>query len=137
DRHGSLPRSLTRGASPRALTPRRTRVKAPAMPGPRGHASVIAAILLAAAPPARADERACGAGRPWSGMSFSGDVTESFRQSVLQDVRAGLSSHGIAVCRSLPDRTASALAVIHLSARSDANVGVSVEVRDAVTRKRV
>lgn len=107
------------------------------MLGSRRHASLFAVFLVAATIDARADERACGSGRPWIGLSFSGDFSESFRQGVLQDLRAGLSSRGIAVCRSVPDRATGALAVVQLSARSAANVGVSVEVRDAVTRKRV
>jgi hypothetical protein len=72
-------------------------------------------------------------------LSFSGAFAEGFERGVSQDLSAGLAARGIRVCPRAARENASSppLADIRLSAESSETVDVSVEVRDAVTQKRV
>jgi hypothetical protein len=94
---------------------------------------------LALGPAVAAADGACPGGRPWVALSFSGRFTRGFERSVSQDLTAGLAARGIRVCPRSSRATASAppLADIRLSAEAETMVDVSVEVRDAVTQKRV
>lgn len=83
---------------------------------------------------------ACGAsGRPWVSLTFAGaNWPPRFEEQVLADLRPGLTSRGIDTC---PDDsgplTEPPLATVRVAAAEPTSVAVSVEVRDAVTEKRV
>lgn len=88
---------------------------------------------------ALADDADCPAGRPWVALSFQGDFPSGFERSVSQDLTAGLAVRGIRVCPRAAAETAGSapLADIRLTAEPAERVDVSVEVRDAITQKRV
>lgn len=88
---------------------------------------------------AGAQEASCPGGRRWVALSFTGSFPEGFARAVEQDLTAGLAARGIRVCRpeARDDANEPPLADIRLSAEREQTVGVSVEVRDSVTQKRV
>lgn len=81
----------------------------------------------------------CGsAGRPWVKVTFASSFgTAAVQARIVEDFRAGLSDRAIDVCggASLPSRPA--LAGVHIASTTATRVGVSVEVRDALTEKRL
>ena len=83
---------------------------------------------------------ACGAAnRPWVSLGFAeGNWPPGFAEKVLADLRAGLTSRGIDAC---PDDTGppseAPLATVRVAALDKKSVAVTVEIRDAVTAKRV
>jgi hypothetical protein len=100
---------------------------------------LVLAMALTAAGSARA-EATCGAsGRPWVSLVFAeGDWPQGFSDKVLGDLRAGLTNRGIDTCSdgSGPS-TLPPLATVRIASIDGKSVAVSVEVRDAVTEKRV
>ena len=106
--------------------------------------AVARAILLAvlgiawSANAAAADT--CGsARRPWVSLTFAdGSWPPGFADKVLADLRAGLDARGIDAC---PDETGPSseapLATVRIAALDKKSVAVTVEIRDAVTAKRV
>jgi hypothetical protein len=88
---------------------------------------------------ARGEGRCGTSGRPWVSLTFAGaSWPPGFAQQVLGDLRAGLTSRGIDTC---PDASGPSseppLATVSVAAAEPTSVAVSVEVRDAVTEKRV
>jgi hypothetical protein len=104
-------------------------------------ARAILLVLLGTAWSARAHaEAACGsATRPWVSLGFAdGSWPPGFAEKVLADLRAGLTSRGIDAC---PDDsgplTQPPLATVRVAPLDQKSVAVTVEIRDAVTAKRV
>lgn len=104
-------------------------------------ARAILLALLGIAWPSRAHaEPACGsASRPWVSLGFAeGNWTPGFADKVLGDLRAGLTNRGIDAC---PDdsgpKSEPPLATVRVAPLDKRTVAVTVEIRDAVTAKRV
>lgn len=94
------------------------------------------ALLLASA--AAAEPRCGQTSRPWVSLTFSEHAWPAgFERAVLQDFQAGLAAHSIDVCQGSPGSQRAAVAVVQVSARGGTSVGVSVDLRDSVTEKRV
>ncbi|HTQ04991.1 MAG TPA: hypothetical protein VMI54_14100 [Polyangiaceae bacterium] len=101
-------------------------------------AVVVAFVAVTWALPARA--QTCGAsGRPWVSLAFAGgDFSNDFESKVLADLRAGLTERGIDACAGAAATGAEPpLASVAIASIDEKSVAVSVEVRDAVTAKRV
>lgn len=81
----------------------------------------------------------CGRqGRPWVSVAFDTPSFGSAHEArVLEDFRAGLSDRDIDVCPASSGPGHPAVAAVHVTETTATSVGVSVEVRDAVTQKRV
>lgn len=97
-------------------------------------------VLFAVTWAAPSAAETCGSSaRPWVSLTFSGDeFSRDFEDKVLADLRAGLSERGIDACADASGPSAEPpLASVAITAVSAKNVAVSVEVRDAVTEKRV
>jgi hypothetical protein len=95
--------------------------------------------LLAARPSAAADARCAGDG-PWVQLQLGAQAwSEAQRASVLSDLQHTLAGQGIAACSADAHPTAAALATLSVDLAPDdtAKATVDIEVRDAVTRKRV
>ena len=95
-------------------------------------------LLLAILPVANARaEPRCGAGgRPWVAVDVDPAITEDVSRALVAQLAADLAERRIDVCvRSAPD-AAPAIAAVHVTGRG-ATVGVDVEIRDALTNKRV
>ena len=85
-------------------------------------------------------QQACGAdGRPWVSLAFSeGQWPTGFADKVLGDLRAGLTNRGIDACADgTGPSTEPPLATVRVASVDKKSVAVSVEIRDAVTEKRV
>jgi hypothetical protein len=85
-------------------------------------------------------EASCGSpGRPWVSLTFQGGSwPKGFASQVLADLRAGLTNRGIDACADASGpRTEPPLASVVVASADQTSVAVSVEVRDAVTEKRV
>jgi hypothetical protein len=85
-------------------------------------------------------EAGCGAnGRPWVSLTFAGKAWPAgFAEQVLGDLRAGLTNRGIDACADdSGPRSEPPLATVSVASSDQNVVAVSVEVRDAVTEKRV
>src|ERR1043166_5547209 len=82
----------------------------------------------------------CGApSRPWVSLTFAeSHWPPGFGERVLGDLRAGLVNRGIDACQgdSGPS-TEPPLATVRIAALDQKSVAVTVEIRDAVTEKRV
>lgn len=76
--------------------------------------------------------------RPWVSLAFQrAGLPLELETRVLEDFRAGLSSREIDVCREAAGPGHSAVAAVRVVPASATRVGVSVEVRDRVTAKRL
>lgn len=98
--------------------------------------------LLVVATPARAEQkpkRSCSVvGQPSVSVSFSGGPwREGLRDIIVEDLEAGLARHHIGTCRAEDTMTEPPIASIELSTHDANAVVVTVEVRDAITAKRV
>jgi hypothetical protein len=84
-------------------------------------------------------QSACGEkGRPWVSLAFSeADWPRGFSGKVLGDLRAGLTSRGIDACPDGAGPSEPPLATVRIAKVDRRSVAVSVEIRDAVTEKRV
>jgi hypothetical protein len=80
----------------------------------------------------------CGnGGRPWVSVSFEATgFSPRFAERVLSDLRAGLGNRGIDACR-LADGRGEPLASVKIASTTGPSVAVALEIRDAVTEKRV
>ncbi len=85
------------------------------------------------------DARACGeAGRPWVSVAFSAPGwPEGFAERVLGDLRAGLKNRGIETCGDADPAVGAPIATVRVTSSSGKSVVVAVEIRDALTEKRV
>jgi len=99
---------------------------------------LLALLLASLAAPARAAP-SCGAdGRPWVSVVFeSANFSRAFAERVLGDLRAGLANRGIDACASGEGPKTAPLASVRISETSGPSVAVALEIRDAVTEKRV
>ncbi len=84
-------------------------------------------------------EHQCGDGDgPWVSVVFdSGTWQSELKQMVLADLKVELYHRGISVCHIDEAPTRPALAAITISSSAMRRVSVTVEIRDAVTDKRV
>jgi hypothetical protein len=97
-------------------------------------------VLLAIVATARSAQAApCGnAGRPWVSVIFTdGPWVQRFEEAVLGDLAAGLRRRDIDACREGAGPGQAPIAAVSLTRRNGTTVAVAVEVRDAVTEKRV
>lgn len=80
----------------------------------------------------------CGqAGRPWVSVHFDASrFRAGFAERVLSDLRAGLANRGIDAC-SDSEGAGEPLASVIIAPTSGPSVAVALEIRDAVTEKRV
>jgi hypothetical protein len=80
----------------------------------------------------------CGkAGRPWVSVRFDASgFSPRFAERVLSDLRAGLGNRGIDACHE-QDVSGEPLASVRIASTSGPSVAVTLEIRDAVTEKRV
>jgi hypothetical protein len=100
----------------------------------------LSLVLVAVTWAAPSTAQTCGASaRPWVSLAFTGgEFSQEFEHKVLADLRAGLTERGIDACAG--DASPSAeppLATVAIASVNEKSVAVSVEVRDAVTEKRV
>ena len=88
---------------------------------------------------ARAEDSCGTTSRPWVSLTFAGaTLPPGFEAQVLGDLRAGLTNRGIDTCPGdTGPRSEPPLATVRVAAAEPTSVAVSVEVRDAVTEKRV
>jgi hypothetical protein len=101
----------------------------------------IAAVILAVAATGRGSPAAasgCPATEPWVRIELRAAAWSSgARDRVLDDLRRTLAGQGIDACES-PDRPApEPLATLAIALPADAPARAEIEVRDAVTQKRV
>lgn len=83
--------------------------------------------------------RPCGrAGSPWVAVAFRGEALAAAEQrAVVLDLRAGLQLAGIETCTLGTEGSEPPLAVLELVSSEPSRVLVSIEVHDALTKKRV
>lgn len=99
----------------------------------RGASAIVLAAVALCGGPALADDRPCGA-QPWVLVTGSvGGVTDA---EFLGLLRAELGPHRIDACTAGAPGAPSPIATVALSPR-EGRVAIDVEVRDAVTAKRV
>jgi hypothetical protein len=91
--------------------------------------------LLLAQPAAAA----CGADGPWVALAFEGgqDWPKALREDARADLRAGLRLRGIDVCDADSPAETKPVALLTLHISSATRVRVSIDLRDAITDKRV
>ena len=93
--------------------------------------------VVAATPAAAADARCAGDG-PWVMLQLGAvGWSESQRAGVLSDLQHTLAGQGIAACSSDAHPVAAPLATLAVELSPESKATVDIEVRDAVTRKRV
>jgi hypothetical protein len=80
----------------------------------------------------------CGrAGRPWVSVAFDpAGFSPPFAERVLSDLRAGLANRGIDACPP-GEGVGDPLASVKIASTTGPSVAVALEIRDAVTEKRV
>jgi hypothetical protein len=66
-----------------------------------------------------------------------GSWPDGFRRRVLRDLQAGLASRDIGVCSEASEPEVPPLAVVRIVLHDGNSVGVTVDIRDALTEKRV
>jgi len=101
--------------------------------------ALLGALALMARTSAAADARCAGDG-PWVQLQLGAQAwNEAQRASVLSDLQHTLAGQGIAACSADAHPAAAALATLSVDLAPDdtAKATVDIEVRDAVTRKRV
>ena len=101
--------------------------------------AIVACGLLAARTGTAADAR-CAGEAPWVQLQLgAGGWSEAQRATVLSDLQHTLAEQGIAACSADAHPAAAALAMLTVDVAPDdsAKATVDIEVRDAVTRKRV
>ena len=110
-----------------------------AMRGPTA-VLVAGAVALALASSARAQPRCAGGEGPWVLLQLGAQGwSDAQRAAVLSDLQHTLAGQGIAACSADAHPTAAPLATlaVELAAADAAKATVDIEVRDAVTHKRV
>jgi hypothetical protein len=100
---------------------------------------VLALFGVTLARPSSAEPTCATNGRPWVSLAFAaGAWPASFADKVLGDLRAGLTNRGIEACADGTGPTnVQPLASVQIASVDKKSVAVSVEIRDAVTEKRV
>ena len=99
---------------------------------------VIASCAVLTASPAGAADARCAGDGPWVMLQLGAEGwSESQRASVLSDLQHTLAGQGIAACSSDAHPVAAPLATLAVELSPASKATVDIEVRDAVTRKRV
>jgi hypothetical protein len=99
---------------------------------------LLALGLLGFATSARAAAPCGSTGKPWVSVTFdSSSFGAAFAERVLGDLRAGLETRGIEACREGDGPSTPPLASVRIAGTSGPSVAVAVEIRDAITEKRV
>jgi len=101
---------------------------------------VIVSVTCAAlaAPPAAAADGHCAGDGPWVLVSLRADAwNEAQRQSMINDLGHTLASQGIGACAGGAHPVSAPLATLAVELSPASKATVDIEVRDAVTRKRV
>jgi len=101
---------------------------------------VIVSVTCAAlaAPPAAAADGHCAGDGPWVLVSLRADAwSEAQRQSMINDLGHTLASQGIGACAGEAHPVSAPLATLAVELSPASKATVDIEVRDAVTRKRV
>jgi hypothetical protein len=112
----------------------------PSRPTARRRTLGLMVVLLGVvAPPRLAAQPSCPSGdQPSVTVTFSpGSWPEGLRDSAFADLQASLASRRIAACRAEAATPLRSLADIVITSRGTESVSVTVEIRDAVTEKRV
>jgi hypothetical protein len=100
-------------------------------------AVALLAAGLAGAPAARADP-SCGGADPWVLVNLRADAwTAAQRDGVIADLRRTLAGQGIGTCLADAHPPSAPLATLAIELPSESRASVDIEVRDAVTHKRV
>ena len=102
--------------------------------------AVLVALVVSAWSTHAAAADTCGsARRPWVSLTFAQSAWPAgFPQKVLGDLRAGLEARGIDACADdTGPSTEAPVATVRIAALDRKSVAVTVEIRDAVTEKRV
>jgi len=110
------------------------------VPGLTALSRACSLVLVAVAWATPSAAQTCGANaRPWVSLAFTGgEFSRDFENKVLADLRAGLTERGIDACAGDASQSAEPpLATVAIASVTEKSVAVSVEVRDAVTEKRV
>jgi hypothetical protein len=85
-----------------------------------------------------ADDDCARAGQPWISVAFDGPAwTRELETSVLADLRAGLRLRGIGACALGGQGSEPPLGLLELKALAADRIAVSIELHDALTKKRV
>jgi hypothetical protein len=101
-------------------------------------ALLAAATCLAWAAPSHAETTCGSAAKPWVSVEFAnGEWPESLKTSVLGDLRVGLARHGIDACSEGTGPSQPKVAAVRIAWLEAPRVVVTVEIKDAVTQKRV
>ena len=111
--------------------------RVPAVAALRALSIVLFAVTWASVAHAQSS---CGTSeRPWVSLTFAGGPwPKGFETQVLGDLRAGLTNRGIDACADASGPSSEPpLATVRVASADQTSVAVSVEVRDAVTAKRV
>lgn len=111
--------------------------RVPAVAALRALSVVVFAVTWARSALAQS---ACGTSeRPWVSLTFAGGAwPKGFETQVLGDLRAGFTDRGIDACADASGPSSEPpLATVRVASADQTSVAVSVEVRDAVTEKRV
>ncbi|HEY8946981.1 MAG TPA: hypothetical protein VIM73_22210 [Polyangiaceae bacterium] len=108
--------------------------------GVRGCKATLAllALALGRTQPAAAAEACDTTGLPWVRVDFApGPWSEELEARAFEDLRAGLANRQIAACLGGARAERPPIAVIQIESNSAESARVTVEVEDAVTKKRV
>lgn len=95
----------------------------------------VLALVMLSVGVARA-ESTCGGGRPWVVVEVDRAIEDTVGRALVTQLAADLAERGIDVCVRAAPGAAPAIAVVRVTGRGG-NVGVDVEIRDALTNKRV
>lgn len=80
----------------------------------------------------------CGrSDKPWVSVAFQGAGLADLETRVVEDFRAGLAARDIDVCLAGEGPPRAAIAAVRIAQPAANRVGVSVEVRDSLTEKRL
>jgi hypothetical protein len=102
-----------------------------------GFVVAVLATELAGAPAARA-EPSCAGADPWVLVALRADGwTAAQRDGVIADLRRTLAGQGIDTCLADAHPASEPLATLAIELPSESRASVDIEVRDAVTHKRV
>ena len=106
--------------------------------GPNLAAATGIAVLLVVHSAAAAEPPRCAGDGPWVMLQLgAGGWSEAQRATVLSDLQHTLAGQGIAACSGDAHPISAALATLAIDMSPDSKATVDIEVRDAVTHKRV
>ena len=99
---------------------------------------VLLVLCLSARPVCAANPAGCGVDRPWVSVEFTGRAWPRRAESeVMEDLQAGLRPEGIDVCTRAEGQKSAPLAAITLKMSDRERLSVTIELKDAVTEKRI